>query len=187
MELSDTDDIISWRNKPRVRNNFIYRKPFTREGHHRWIENMIDTGKAVQFVIMENSTDKAIGSTYLRDIDLDNRKAEFGIFIGVDEAVNRGYGTEACKLICNYGFEFLRLHRIFLRVFEWNLQAINSYKNAGFVREGLFRDDVCIDGEYHNIVIMGMLDNKPQGGTIHEKNFFNDCGGDDYALSKRIC
>ena len=157
MELSDTDNIISWRNKSRVRNNFIYRKPFTREGHLKWIENMIDTGKAVQFIIIEKSTDKAIGSTYLRDIDLEHHKAEFGIFIGVDEALNRGYGTEACKLICKYGFEFLRLHRIFLRVFEWNLQAINSYKNAGFVREGLFRDDVCIDDKYHNIVMMGLL------------------------------
>ena len=165
MELSDTDNIISWRNKPRVRDNFIYRKPFTREGHLKWIENMINTGKAVQFIIIENSSGNPIGSAYLRDIDFEHHKAEYGIFIGVDEALNRGYGTEACKLICKYGFENLRLHKIFLRVFDWNVQAIRSYEKAGFIREGLFHDDVCIDGKYYNIVMMGLF-NKDVGRRI---------------------
>ena len=164
LELADTDNIISWRNKPRVRDNFIYRKPFTREGHIKWIETMIDTGKAIQFVIIEKFGGKPIGSTYLRDIDFEHRKAEFGIFISVDEALNRGCGTEACKLICKYGFEVLRLHKIFLRVFEWNAPAIKSYEHAGFVREGLFRDDVCIDGKYHNIVMMALFNDTE--GTV---------------------
>ena len=157
MEISDTDNIIFWRNNPRVRYNFIYQKLFNREGHLKWIETMIDTGKAVQFIIVENSTGNPIGSTYLRDIDFNHKKAEFGIFIGVDETVNRGYGTEACKLICNYGFEKLQLHKIFLRAFENNTQAIKSYEKAGFVHEGLFRDDVCIEGKYYNIVMMGKI------------------------------
>lgn len=157
MEVSDTDKIISWRNNPRVRYNFIYQKLFTREGHLNWIKTMIDTGKAIQFIIVENSTGKPIGSTYLRDIDFNHKKAEFGIFIGVDEKVNRGYGTAACKLICKYGFETLKLHKIFLRAFESNRQAIRSYEKAGFIREGLFHDDVCIDGEFYNIVMMGLI------------------------------
>ena len=157
MKISDTENIVQWRNNPRVRNNFIYQKLFTREGHLKWIETMINTGKAIQFIIVESSTGKAIGSTYLRDIDYNHNKAEFGIFIGADETVNRGYGTEACKLICQYGFENLKLHKIFLRAFESNRQAIRSYEKAGFVHEGLFRDEVRIDGKYFNIVMMGKI------------------------------
>lgn len=118
---------------------------------------MIETKKAVQFIITENLTGNSIGSTYLRDIDTTHKKAEFGIFIGVDESVNRGYGTAACKLISKYGFENLELHKIFLRVFEWNKQAIRSYEKAGFQHEGLFHDDVFINGKFHNIIMMGLI------------------------------
>ena len=51
MDGSDTDNIIKWRNTDFVRRNFIYQKPFTRQGHENWTKTMIDTGKAVQFII----------------------------------------------------------------------------------------------------------------------------------------
>ena len=41
--------------------------------------------------------------------------------------------------------------------FAENVQAIRSYEKAGFLREGLLCDDVCIDGEYRDIVWMAAL------------------------------
>ena len=49
------------------------------------------------------------------------------------------------------------LHRVYLRALSENLQAIRSYEKAGFVREGLLRDDVCIDGVYRDIVWMAAV------------------------------
>ena len=51
MTGEDTDRIIRWRNQDFVRRNFIYQEPFTREGHENWIRTMIDTGRAVQFIL----------------------------------------------------------------------------------------------------------------------------------------
>ena len=56
-----------------------------------------------------------------------------------------------------YRFEELKLHRLFLRVYADNQQAIRSYEKAGFEKEAYLRDDVCIDGEYRDIVLMGIL------------------------------
>ena len=53
MTPQDTDLIIAWRNSDQVRKNFIYQEPFTRAGHENWIRTMIDTGKALQFVICD--------------------------------------------------------------------------------------------------------------------------------------
>ena len=86
MTIEDTDLIIKWRNSERVYKNFIYQKPFTREGHLQWIHTMIDTGEAIQFIICEKETNRPIGSVYFRDIDDMNHKAEYGIFIGDDAA-----------------------------------------------------------------------------------------------------
>ena len=45
MTPEDTDLIVKWRNEDFVRRNFIYRKPFTRQGHLNWIETMVKTGR----------------------------------------------------------------------------------------------------------------------------------------------
>ena len=154
----DTEGILSWRNKLRVRRNFIYQELLTREVHENWLNTMVFSKKAVQFVIMDNATGLGVGSVYLRDINTVHKKAEYGIFIGEDNAVGRGYGTEACKMICEYGFRKLGLHKIFLRVLESNTRAIRSYEKSGFRREALLIDDVFIEGGYCNVILMAKFE-----------------------------
>ncbi len=157
LTVEDTEQIVEWRNKVEVRSNFIYQNLFTREGHLTWFHEMLETKKAYQFMVCEKESNRAIGSVYLRDVDLQHQKAEYGIFIGETFARGKGYGTEAAKLILEYGFEELKLHRIYLRVFADNVAARRSYEKAGFVQEGYLKDDVCIQGEYRDIVWMAAV------------------------------
>ena len=160
MTEKDTENIVRWRNEAFVRENFIYQKPFTAETHHHWIETMVKTGKVVQFMICPYEADteneaaqeepgrqgqtadtglkiiqNAVGSVYLRDIDETHHKAEYGIFIGEEEALSKGYGTEAAQLMLQYAFETLHLHKVMLRVLAENTQAQKSYEKAGFRQE----------------------------------------------------
>ncbi len=157
MTYEDTDDIVSWRNSDAVRKNFIYQALFTRESHENWIRTMVETGKVVQMMICLKETGKAVGSVYIRDIDHHHHKAEYGIFIGSADCRGRGIGSAAARLMIRYSFEELQLHRLFLRVYADNGQAIGSYEKAGFVREAYLRDDVYIDGMYRDIVLMAVL------------------------------
>lgn len=157
MEVSDTDDIIRWRNNPRVFRNFIYQKPFTKEGHMEWIHNVIEKGLAVQFIICEKATDRPIGSVYFRDISKEHKKAEYGIFIGEDDAIGKGYGSEAAKLALRYAFFVEKWHKVMLRVYADNVGALKSYENAGFEREAYLKDEVCIKGEFRDMILMGIL------------------------------
>lgn len=157
MTDEDTEDIIRWRNSDAVRKRFIYQAPFTKQSHEKWVETMVRTGKVVQMIICEKAGGKKIGSVYIRDIDAVHHKGEYGIFIGEAEARGKGYGTAAALLMKQYAFSELHLHRLFLRVFADNAQAIASYEKAGFVREAYLRDDVCIDGQFRDIVLMAVL------------------------------
>lgn len=150
----DTDRVIAWRNKPFVRKWFLYREEFTREGHRKWLENVVGQGRAEQFIIWVREEQHPIGSVYLRDIDREAKKAEFGIFIGEEEWLGRGIGEEAAKLILDYGFEELGLHKIKLRVLADNKRAIASYRKAGFVEEGCFWDELLLDGKYCDLIFM---------------------------------
>lgn len=157
MTYEDTDLIVAWRNKDSVRKNFIYQALFTRESHENWIRTMIETGKVVQMMICERETGRAVGSVYIRDIEPIHQKAEYGIFIGEDDARGKGYGTAAARLMIKYCFEGMKLHRLFLRVYAENEQAIRSYEKAGFVKEAYLHDDVYVDGRYRDIVLMGII------------------------------
>jgi len=147
MTAADTAKIVTWRNKDFVRRNFIYQKPFTEEGHMTWFREQVKPGRVAQFIICVEkeddglsdadrkcgkNVDKEVGSVYLRDIDLETRVAEYGVFIGEEEALGRGYGTAAAKLALDYGFRTLHLQKIFLRLLEDNIGAKRSYEKAGF-------------------------------------------------------
>ena len=154
---ADTDRIVAWRNKPSVIQNFIFRRPFTRELHENWLKTQVDTGKVIQYIILEKETGRPIGSVYYRDVDPVNESAEYGIFIGEEAYLGRGFGTETAKLFTRFGLDVLGLHRISLRVLGGNEIARRSYEKAGFAVEGVFRDMVKLDGEYRNVVFMAML------------------------------
>lgn len=154
---NDTSNILKWRNQDWVKNNFIYQEDFTKETHEKWLCNMVDTGKVVQFIIEDINEGRSIGSVYLRDIDYENEKAEFGIFIGEQAYIGKGIGQEAAGLIIKYGFEKLKLHKIYLRVLAENSIAIKSYLKVGFVQEAYFKDEIKIRGKYRDIIIMSIL------------------------------
>ena len=157
MTAEDTENIIKWRNSDVVRKQFIYQKEFTVESHENWIKTMIETGKAVQMMIVLNEGDRAIGSVYVRDIDLEHKKAEYGIFIGETDCLGKGYGTEAAELMIEYAFEFLGIHKLMLRVYAENERGIKSYEKAGLKKEAYLKDDVYVQEKFRDIVLMAVI------------------------------
>lgn len=156
IKYEDTDRIVKWRNSERVRSRFIYRKPFTVESHCHWIETMVNTGKAVQFMICEKDGMRPVGSVYFRDIDREKKEAEYGIFLGEDDALGKGYGTEAGVLAVEHAFSRMGLERLILRVFTDNEAAVRSYQRAGFKEEKILKDVECSDGEKKDMLLMSL-------------------------------
>lgn len=134
MALEDTANIVKWRNAPFVRENFLYREDMNEATHQKWVKEQVNTGRVKQFVIYSKELARDVGSVYLRDIDQDKKEAEYGIFIGEEAALGKGYGKEACVSMVKYARDELGLRRVFLRVFEDNIAAVKSYEGAGFSR-----------------------------------------------------
>lgn len=132
------------------------RTPNTSEAMEKYYLSMTNSPNDAIFAIIEKKTDRHIGNTKLGTIDWIHRIADFGLMIGARDCWGQGYGTEAARLILDYGFHRLNLHKIILGVAADHIAAIRSYEKAGFRREGLIAKLLYIDGDYKDEVIMGI-------------------------------
>ena len=132
------------------------------------------------------------GEVVLNELDWANKSANFRIAISGAENREKGYGTEAARLILRHAFEGLRLHRVHLEVFNFNRRAQHVYRKLGFVREGVLRDTLLWEGEYHNSIQMSLLASdyrakqtrKPFGVIETERLMLRRlCGGDVETLA----
>ncbi|PKM94215.1 MAG: hypothetical protein CVU84_12190 [Firmicutes bacterium HGW-Firmicutes-1] len=130
----DLEKIRLWRNQRDIRKWFIDAKEITIEGQQKWFHEYLKKKDELNFVIEEiQGINQPIGMLSLYHIDLDKKEAELGrIFIGVQQALGKGYGMEATKMLCNFAFETYKLKTIRLEVFTDNSRAIASYHKVGF-------------------------------------------------------
>lgn len=109
------------------------------------------------FMIRSREDDRIIGEIGLDGIQWNHGDTFVGISIGERELWNKGYGTDAMRVLLRYAFDELNLHRVSLTVFEYNPRAIRSYEKAGFVYEGRERKFVERDGKRWDVLYMGVL------------------------------
>lgn len=99
-----------------------------------------------------------IGAVALTDAEPENARAELDVYIGEAAYRNGGYGTDAIRVLCRYGFDQMRLHGISLWVVPENEPARHVYRKLGFVEEGRERERFRRDGKWHDLIIMSLLD-----------------------------
>ncbi|MDO9581445.1 MAG: GNAT family N-acetyltransferase [Bacteroidales bacterium] len=147
---------VQWLNNPKA-NIFIGEKnsKTTRTKQSKWFDDYEKNKNKKFFTICDEN--KPIGFMGLSHIDKVSKKAEVFIIIGDDNYRGKGYGKKSLKYLINYGFNMLRLEKIYLGVYEKNKSAIFSYKSVGFKVEGIFKKDTFLNGKYYNLVMMAIF------------------------------
>ena len=158
-ERSDVPAFVRWFNDSLTTSFIMMRSPMSTASEEQWFEQMLKSeGKdAYHFVISLIEDGRAIGNLGLFEIDLVNGHAGIGITIGEKELWGQGYGTDAMNVLVDFGFGMLRLERLWLDVYDFNLRARRSYEKAGFVVEGTRRHEVVKRGRYHDAILMSIL------------------------------
>jgi RimJ/RimL family protein N-acetyltransferase len=118
---------------------------------------LVELSKQHAYAIVAREGEELLGNCGLHNIDQISRSAEVGIFIGEDSRRGEGYGTEALRLLCDYGFYILNLRSIQLRTYAYNERAVACYKKAGFKEAGRFRKAHFYGGQYHDLLLMDIL------------------------------
>jgi len=98
-----------------------------------------------------------LGVAQFIHLDLWARKAEFAILVGEAEYRGKGYGEEITRLMLQFAFNRLNLHKVWLTVDEDNVPGIRCYEKVGFRHDGILRDEIYKNGRYVNRLIMSIL------------------------------
>lgn len=159
MTKDDTELYNKWRNDLEV---MYSTNPFLDVYHLEETEEFVNhiilnTTTAKSYIMVEKEKETPIGIVSLINIDYKNRNAECIIDIGEKDYWGKSYGSEGLNLLLNYSFSEMNLHRVSLKVFSFNERAISLYTRLGFQQEGNSRQSLFRNGEWHDIIHMGIL------------------------------
>lgn len=122
----------------------------------RWYTSRADQDDRLDLMVIDLATGGCVGEVVLNEWDPGNESCNFRILIGPG-GQGRGLGTEATRLLLDYAFSHLPLHRIGLEVYAFNPRAEHVYRSVGFVEEGRRREALLYDGERVDAIVMSVL------------------------------
>lgn len=158
----DIKFFVKWFNDPEIIQYFSMHLPTTEWDEEKYIEKLSNKKEKndVLFVIevADNGRKKPIGKCGLVNIEYKDRHAIFGIAIGEKNYWGNNHGSEAARLLIDYGFKQLNLHRITSFVYEFNDRSIKMHKKLGFQEEGRCRKEVFKNGQFWDKIIFGLLE-----------------------------
>jgi RimJ/RimL family protein N-acetyltransferase len=137
LERADLPQIRAWANAPEIRALTGEVRPMTESGAAAFYEKVQTDESRIWFVVCLCEGDRPIGEAGLLRMVPAWRTTDLSIILGEKDAWGRGYGTEAIRLLLDYAFGALNMHRVAIGVVGFNERALRFYENVGFRREGV--------------------------------------------------
>jgi RimJ/RimL family protein N-acetyltransferase len=156
-EESDYERFISWVDSEESMIVFSG-KEFTFPITTEQLKKYVSAEYRLIYKVINADTNEVIGHAELNNIDNRNRNARIcRVLIGDIKNRNKGFGKEIINELVQIGFADLKLHRIDLGVFEFNVQAMNCYESCGFEIEGKYIDISRFGGQYWSVYNMSII------------------------------
>ena len=124
----DLDIIRIWRNSSGTKEFNTQFTLLNMKDQREWFKEICKKeSKRKMFVITRNN-DSPIGVCGLINIDKENKSADIAIIVGETKQRGKHFGSESLRLLVDYGFRKLKLHRIGAEIFEYNKRSVNLFE-----------------------------------------------------------
>ncbi|MFC2026770.1 GNAT family N-acetyltransferase [Chloroflexota bacterium] len=114
-------------------------------------------GKArdYRFAIELLSNPRIIGCIDLRFPEHE-KQADIGYWLG-HQFWNNGYMTDALRLTCHFGFNYLGIVRIYAPIFKGNIRSRRVLEKNGFILDGTLRNHLIKQGQWRDVWFMSLI------------------------------
>ncbi|HXV26531.1 MAG TPA: GNAT family protein [Candidatus Paceibacterota bacterium] len=151
------DDVMTWVNDPDVVKNFQhFDRSISREEEAAFIGRLIASPNDRVFSIFRSGNGAYVGQTAVNQISWENKLGRLSLFIKPEHS-GMGYAQHALGLLLEKAFGEFGLNKVWLMVWAENKKGLHIYEKLGFRQEGVLREEYFWQGEYHDIVRMGLL------------------------------
>lgn len=159
IEKKDLPQLMQWRNNPELRKYFRETDEINLVNQEKWFESVISKNSVHKmFSIVKLDTNELMGACGLCYIDWINRSADFSIYLGFDDLyIDSLYAVEAAKLMKDYGFDVLNLHRLWAEIYSIDKPKMKFFDTLGFSLDGEFRETYWYDSKWHNSLFYSLL------------------------------
>ena len=168
LTLKDLNKTFQWHNDEEIKRLYSSHPfPVSIENEKLWYKKILTSNIPVTvFGIESILTKELIGIASLKDINLINRSAEFGMYVGAKKLRGHGISIAVTKLILEYAFLKLGLNRVYSHMIEDNMPAWKLCERIGFKREGKLRQSLFRNGKFYNELIYSILRTEYYGGSL---------------------
>ena len=154
----DLAQLADWRNTPEIRQRTREWKPLNDADQERWFERISGPDRRdLMFVVEDAGTRQAVGVVGLCYWDPTNATAEVSFYIGEAAARGKGFARRALTLLLDWGFDAMRLERIWAESYAFNEASIGLLQSLAFKEEGRLRSHVFKQGRRWDAVMLGLL------------------------------
>jgi RimJ/RimL family protein N-acetyltransferase len=147
----DADLMFRWLEDPHGR----YFRLSCATARYKSCEELLECNSD-QLAIVTLRDGTPIGAMAYLDYDPEQGRAELRKLIGEPAARGLGYAREATQLWIRYGFEVLKLRKIYLHTLDTALRNIRLNESLGFVVEGILRNEIVFEGVARDVLRMGL-------------------------------
>ena len=162
VELSDVNQAyVDWLNDPKVNQYLETRYELqTMDSVRKYVEKMVVKENELFFAICLIENDKHIGNIKLGPINSEHKFAEVSLFIGVKDQWGKGYATESISILSHYALDELKLHKLTAGCYANNIGSVKAFKKAGFIEEGIWKNQYLCNGEYVDRICFALINNE---------------------------
>ena len=155
IESVDLPMILAWRTMPEV-SDYMY-TDFEPDMQQQlaWFEQISRDSTRLDWIINANGED--VGLVSIVRINNLNKRCEWAYYLASPSVRGKGVGKSVELNILEYVFKSLNMHKLCCEVFTSNEMVIKIHEKFGSLVEGTRRKHVYKNGEFHDIVEMGIL------------------------------
>lgn len=159
IELNDCTDIyVNWLNDPQVNQYLEVRWNIQNLNSIRdFVHGQRNNDHSILFAITDKQDLRHIGNIKIGPVNWHYLYADVSYFIGDKNCWNHGIATEAINLTCKFGFEELKLRKIEAGTYADAVGSWKALEHNGFIREGVFRENVLLNDKIMDIYRYGLL------------------------------
>lgn len=149
----EVDLMLEWRNAPGVRKHMYNQSEIPKPAHIEWWERTKRKDDCLYYMYEDDQT--PTGIVAFTSINRTQANSSWAFYAA--PGAPRGTGSMMELLALDHAFGALGLHKLHCEVLSSNGAVVRLHEKFGFKIEGVFREQYLRDGDFIDIIRLGIL------------------------------